>query len=693
MKAPSRYARPRAAWPLAICLASLLSAPQAGAQQATARVTVQGIPYGTDAMLLPSTVTVLRRSDLTEAQPQVNLSEGLASVPGMMAANRYNYAQDQQISIRGFGSDAPFGVQGVYLSLDGIPLTMPDGQGQSQIIDLPTIGDIKVIKGPFATLYGNAAGGVIEAHTRASPDPASLSLRTWSGAFGSHQTSLVGGGRRGAWDGIAGLSRFGTDGWREHSAASRDHLNAALNWRPRPDDRLSLVVNALDQDAQDPAGLTAAELAQNPQQVDPAILKYDTRKTVHNRQTGLVWQHRIDPEDRLRLSAYGGTRRIVQFLPIPAFVKGAGGVVDLHDYFGGSTGRYIHDGVLAGRAYIAAAGVDYGRENEYRKGFANDLGVAGALSNDQYDTVDNFAQYLQASWQLNSRLSASGGLRHDQVRFNSVTEADSPFGIPGSGGARYDSTDPVVGLLYQLSQRSRIYADYGHGFVTPTFYQLAYRPDGQPGLNFGLQPMHLHNSEVGMRSKFGDARLDASVYDITTDNQIVVASTVSGRTAYMNAGRTRRTGSDLSLIAPLPGHLGVRLAYSLIDIRFVGGPNDGKVPAGIPRQQLYAGLTWRPPLETPALRGFYTSLSVVGHSRVFVTALNGAAASGYGALNWATGLEQRRGPWDLSEFLRIDNLLDRNYVAAVVVEDKNGRYFEAAPGRNAVIGVQLTRSY
>ncbi len=670
-------------------------APAASAAVSTlSTVTVQGISYGGNAVQLPSTAQVLDRRTLTEGKAQVNLSESLNEVPGLVANNRQDYAQDMQISLRGFGADAPFGVQGVYMTLDGIPLTMPDGQGQSQLIDLPTIGAIKVIKGPFAALYGNAAGGVIQAYTRDAPQQPSLSVGTWFGAWNSRQTTLVGGGTSGAWSGLVGLTDFRTDGWRAHSSATRRQFNGTLHWSPHADDRFSLVLNALNQDALDPGGLTRAELQSNPRQVDPAMLAFDTRKSVRNRQAGVVWEHRFDADNTLRMSVYDGTRSITQYLPFTgSFGTSAGGVVDLADHFGGVTGAYSHRTALAGRPLTLAAGVDYGRENEYRKGYVNDHGVTGTLRNDQYNTVDNLAQYVQAHWTLGPRWSVSGGVRHDQVRFDSANAADTPFQPGSTGAASYGSTDPVVGVLYRLDARTQVYADYGHGFVTPTFYQLAYRPGGAPGLNFALQPMHLRNTEIGLRSNLGAVRLQAAVYAVSTDNQIIVASSSGGRTTYANAGKTWRQGLELDLDAALPAHLSTHLAYSLIDVHFNGGPNNGNTLPGVPRQQLYAGLTWRPPMDGAALQGFYTTLSALVRSRVYVDAANSDAAAGYALLDWAAGVAQRRGPWRLDEFVRVDNLLDRNVVAAVVVADTNGRYFEPAPGRNAIVGVQLTRTF
>src|SRR5690554_7351132 len=92
---------------------------------------------------------------------QINLSESLVNMPGLQVQNRQNYAQDLQISVRGFGARSTFGVRGVRLYVDGIPATMPDGQGQTSNIDISSIDHVEVLRGPFSALYGNSSGGKI----------------------------------------------------------------------------------------------------------------------------------------------------------------------------------------------------------------------------------------------------------------------------------------------------------------------------------------------------------------------------------------------------------------------------------------------------------------------------------------------------------------------------------------------------
>ncbi|OIQ89582.1 Fe(3+) dicitrate transport protein FecA precursor [mine drainage metagenome] len=669
--------------------------PGASAPQQLQIVTVQGVAYGAQAVRLPSTVEVLGRARLTQGRQQVNLSETLNQVPGVVVNNRQDYAQDMQLSIRGFGADSPFGVQDVQMSLDGVPLTMPDGQGQSQLIDLPMIGAMKVIKGPFAALYGNAAGGVIQAYTEDAPDPPAASLSSWMGPWGSRQTTLIGGGRSGRVEAIAGLSDFRTDGWRIHSGASRKQFNTVLKWTDGDGNRYSVVFNALDQRGLDPSGQTLAEYRADPRGVAPSSLAYGSRKTARARQSGLRWEHSFDAADALQLSAYAGTRSITQYLAFSgSFANSAGGVVALDDAFGGITATYSHKGLLAARPYTLAAGLDYGRENEFRKGYVNDFGAEGALRNDQYNVVDNTAEFVQADWQFTPTLSFSGGLRHDSVAFEATPGADAPAASGTGGAARYAANDPVLGVLWKLDRANRLYGDWGRGFVTPTFYQLAYRPNNQPGLNFALLPMHLNNTELGWRGKFRGVRAQAALYSISADNQIVVDTNTGGRTTYMNAGSTRRYGAELSLDVQLPAHLQASIGLTEMHIRFVGGPYAGATLPGAPQQQAYAALTWRPPLAAPALRGFYTRLSLLSRSRIYVDSQNLATpATGWVALNWAAGVEQRDGPWKLSEFVRVDNLGDRTYVGAVVINSSTSQFYESAPGRALSAGLSLTREF
>jgi len=673
------------AGPAALVAAAVLAAAApAPATTPLAPLVVSGTRRLAPSLDVPASVTTVGRRRLGRGRAQVNISEALLSVPGVVAQDRHDYAQDLQISIRGFGSLAPFGVQGVRLLLDGLPVTMPDGQGQSQVFDLPAIDRIEVLRGPFALAYGNSPGGVIRATTAEGPERPTLRARSWAAGHGATQTWLGFGGPLGAESNYRlTAGRFHTGGFRDHAAATRKQFYGKARYTAGRT-QLTFVANLFHQRAQDPSALTARELAQDPAQANPRAVLYDARKDVHNAEGGVVSDTSLDAGNSVHAAVYAGTRSVLQFLPFTGDTGlSSGGVVDLADHFGGARAHVIHRGTAGVMPYTLTAGVDYDRENEYRKGRANDFGTAGSLRRDEFDVVDDFDQYLQGRLEVARSWSLEGGLRHNLVRFTSRDHYVTATNRDDSGSVRYSRTDPVAGMLYRATPQLHFYVTAGRGFQTPTFYQLAYRPDGSPGLNLGLAPAVSDNYEAGVKALAGGSlRIDAAVFRIRTRDDIVVANSRNGRTSYRNAAATKRDGAELRLTAAFAHHLSATAALSYIDARFDGGPDAGRRMPGVPGRTAYAELTWSVPAP-----GFYTSAEFQYRDRVYADAANSAEAAPYAVCDWWAGLRQHTGRWHLREFLRIDNVFDRRYVGAVVVGDSHGRYFEPAPGRDLTFGV------
>lgn len=638
---------------------------------------------------VPASVTALNRRDIARAQPQINLSESLRTVPGVVAQNRQDYAEDLQISIRGFGSLAPFGVQGIRLLLDGLPATMPDGQGQPQVFDLPAIARLEVLRGPFALTYGNSPGGVIRASTLDGTAQTAIRLRDWLGNYGATQATFSAGGPlANAGNYRVTATRFHTDGYRDHGTATRKQLYAKAKYTAGPT-TLTFIASLFHQRAEDPSGLTSRQVAQDPRQAAPRAVSYDARKDVHNAEAGVVGDTHLDGSESLHASVYAGTRSVLQYLPFAGDAGlSSGGVVDLADYFGGVRGHFTDDGHFAGHWYTLTAGLDYDRENEYRKGYVNDAGAAGALRRDEFDVVDDIDPYLQARLEITPKWSLEGGLRYNFVRFTARDHFITATNPNDSGHVTFQHTDPVIGVLYRFRPHLHLYANAGRGFETPTFYQLAYRPDGSPGLNLDLAPAVSDSYEAGAKILAGHGiRLDASVFRINTRDDIVVASSRDGRTSYRNAANTRRDGAEIRIDGRLQHHLNAVVALDYIDTRFTGGIDSGRQIPGVPARTAYLGLTWQP----PRTGGFFTTVDMQYRDRVYVDSGNSASAAPYAIIDWRAGFHQGEGRWRFSEFVRVDNILDRRYVGAVVVGDANRRYFEPAPGRNYTLGVTLAR--
>jgi len=644
---------------------------------------------------VPVSVDVVPGSTVQEMQPRVNLSESLGRVPGLVMQNRGNYAQDLQVSSRGFGARATFGTRGVRLIQDGIPLTMPDGQGQTALFDLDSARRVEVLRGPFAALYGNSSGGVISVFTDDGPVDPTFEANAWAGSFGSWRAGMRAGGAIGDdWRTRFDASRFMTDGYRDHSAATRDQANARLRYSPDADSSLVIIANGLDQpDTQDPLGLTAAQLAANRRQAGTGAILFDTRKSVRHAQGGAAYERRLGDQDTLRVSGYGGNRQVTQYLAFTgAALTSSGGVVDLDRDFGGGSVQWVRNG----EAYSFTLGFDYDALQERRRGFVNDFGTAGALRRNEDDTVRSADQYFIGEWRFAKGWKLAGGLRHSSVRFASQDLFITPQNPDDSGAVDYARTSPVAGLMYELTPATNVYGAAGRGFETPTLAELAYRPDGGPGLNFGLQPAISTNYEVGVKTLIGNAgRANVAVFRSDVTDEIVAGPQIQpGRNTFVNASNTRRSGIEVGGQMPFGAGFSGVLAYTYLNAEFVGVTNlvgtslGGNQLPGVPRQQVYGEVAWR---HEPS--GFATMLEGRYVSQVYVDDVNSAAAGSYALFNWRAGWQKQVDAWRLGAFVRVDNLFSREYVGSVIVNAANGAFYEPSPTRAWLAGVSIAYAF
>ncbi|HZE61573.1 MAG TPA: TonB-dependent receptor, partial [Burkholderiales bacterium] len=446
------------------------------------------------ALDIPASVDRIYGDEIREDHALVNLSESLGRVPGIAVQNRQNYAQDLQIQSRGFGARSTFGVRGIRLIADGIPATMPDGQGQAATFALGTAERIEVLRGPFSALYGNSSGGVIVLDTMDGPDTPMAEVDVLGGSYGTSRGELKFGGQYGAVNAIGDVSRFQTDGYREHSAATRDQFNGKLKYG-----NFTVVANSLRQpDTQDPLGLARTQLEQDPRQATPQAIQFNTKKSISQDQIGGTYKQRLG-EGRAEAMFYVGQRQVEQFLAIPVATQNApthsGGIVNLDRNYGGGALRWF----TSFRGVRLSAGAEYDVMYERRKGFINNNGVAGALKRDEDNTVNSTALYTQAEWKFAERWALHGGARHTRVNFYSADSFIAANNPNDSGERGYRATTPVAGIVFRSTEASSFYANVGRGFETPTFVEIAYR-NGGSGLNFGLDASRSRHAELGVKS-------------------------------------------------------------------------------------------------------------------------------------------------------------------------------------------------
>ena len=682
-------------------LLPLIAAAQAADEQT---MVVTAAPTTVSELDTPAAVSVVNGDEMRQAAPRVNLSESLGAVPGLQVQNRQNYAQDLQLSIRGFGSRSTYGVRGLRIYVDGIPATMPDGQGQTSNIDIGSVDTIEVLRGPFSALYGNSSGGVINVTSQTGTQPPTVEASSYYGSFGTWHygmkaTGTVGdGSHAGDVDYTVSTNRFTTHGYRDHSGARKNLANARLGVRINDVSKLTLLLNSVDIKANDAGGLTADEWRDNPRQ-SPRGDQYNTRKDTRQTQAGLRYERQLSDQDDLSVMMYAGERETTQYQSIPRAPQlkpsHAGGVIDLTRHYQGIDTRLTHRGELLVPVTLTA-GLDYENMSERRKGYENfvmvngapQYGEQGALRRNERNLMWNVDPYLQTQWQLTDKLSLDAGVRYSSVWFDSNDYYITPGNGDDSGDASYHKWLPAGSLKYALTDAWNVYLSAGRGFETPTINELSYRADNQSGLNFGLKPSTNDTVEIGSKTRIGNGLLTAALFQTDTDNEIVVDSSSGGRTSYKNAGKTRRQGMELGLDQQFGESWRLKAAWTWLDATYrtnVCGDascNGNRIP-GIARNMGYASFGYQPE------QGWYAGSDIRYMSDIMANDENTAKAPSWTVVGLTTGYKWSYGRMDMDLFGRVDNLFDREYVGSVIVNESNGRYYEPAPGRNYGIGLNL----
>ncbi|HBW9576706.1 TPA: TonB-dependent receptor [Klebsiella pneumoniae] len=682
-------------------LLPLIAAAQAVDEQT---MVVTAAPTTVSELDTPAAVSVVNGDEMRQAAPRVNLSESLGAVPGLQVQNRQNYAQDLQLSIRGFGSRSTYGVRGLRIYVDGIPATMPDGQGQTSNIDIGSVDTIEVLRGPFSALYGNSSGGVINVTSQTGTQPPTVEASSYYGSFGTWHygmkaTGAVGdGSHAGDVDYTVSTNRFTTHGYRDHSGARKNLANARLGVRINDVSKLTLLLNSVDIKANDAGGLTADEWRDNPRQ-SPRGDQYNTRKNTRQTQAGLRYERQLSAQDDLSVMMYAGERETTQFQSIPRAPQlkpsHAGGVIDLTRHYQGIDTRLTHRGELLVPVTLTA-GLDYENMSERRKGYENfvmvngapQYGEQGALRRNERNLMWNVDPYLQTQWQLTDKLSLDAGVRYSSVWFDSNDYYITPGNGDDSGDASYHKWLPAGSLKYALTDAWNVYLSAGRGFETPTINELSYRSDNQSGLNFGLKPSTNDTVEIGSKTRIGNGLFTAALFQTNTDNEIVVDSSSGGRTSYKNAGKTRRQGMELGLDQQFGESWRLKAAWTWLDATYRtnvcddASCNGNRIP-GIARNMGYASFGYQPE------QGWYAGSDIRYMSDIMANDENTAKAPSWTVVGLTTGYKWSYGRMDMDLFGRIDNLFDREYVGSVIVNESNGRYYEPAPGRNYGIGLNL----
>lgn len=665
----------------------------------TAPVVVTATRIEQNSFDLPVAIDVVNKEDIQNGQLQMTLSESLIRVPGITAQNRTNSSQDPQISSRGFGSRSSFGVRGIRVYVDGIPLTMPDGQGQPGIVDLSAIKSIEVMRGPFSALYGNSSGGVVQMFTEDAPKMLEVGGTVMFGSYDTKRQILNATGTSENIEYLLNVSNFETDGYRDHSAADKQAATAKFKINFNEDTKLTTLVNWFEQDAQDPLGLprvavTGAAAApsafDNPKGVPNAVNNANTRVSRSHAQIGFNLTHAFNENNALNLMTYVGTRENEQILPTAADGSTSRASVISREFYGTDV-RWDNKGEIFNKPYNLSMGLNYGKSKDARL----DTSLPSTPNRDEDNIVDNFDQYIQGKLSILDNVDIHAGARHTKVKLDIKDKLISVIG-DNSGSVEYKKTTPVIGAVWKVTPTFNLYANYGRGFETPTFIEVAYNTVGTGATpNLNLKPSESRNYEIGAKAFWGDhTQANLNLFRITTDDELVVSASDSGRSVYMNASKTKRTGIELSLDSQFDNNISTYFSYSLLNAKFEDSFSfkptptttrvveaGNKIP-GTYKTQLYGEVAWK-----YAPLGFSTAFEGRHNSKVYVNDTNTDSAPSYTIFNLRAGFEQTLSNWHLSEYVRVENVFDKEYIGSVRINDSNSRFFEPAADRNYLLGI------
>ncbi|WP_436872744.1 TonB-dependent receptor family protein [Acinetobacter haemolyticus] len=674
-------------------------------------ITVEATRMNTDYLHTPASVF---RVDTSEQQQsaQVNLTELVKGVPSLQLNNRENYAQDLQLSMRGFGARSTFGVRGIRLYVDGIPATMPDGQGQTSNIDLGSLSHLEVLTGPFSSLYGNSSGGTLLTTTKEGQGKDSIELNYTGGSHDKNRAGIIlqgGAKNQNEPSYIISSSYFDTNGYRQHSDADKVQNNAKLTWNLEDGSKVNWITNYVKINANDPQGLTREQWRENPRQQVPFLKQFDVRKDIEQIQTGVTWSKPIDEQNELYMMGYWGNRQVTQYQSIPKStqenLRHAGGVIDFERNYYGADFRWTGKELLPNT--IVSLGVALDAMDEDRKGFENfnvkDVyGIKGNLRRDEDNTLWNIDPYLQASWQFLPTWRLDTGVRYSNAHYKSkdhFTSGPDEYGtINGDDSGKHDYSKllPSIALSWQVIPELLAYVSYAKGFETPTFTEMAYRPDGSGGFNFDLEASSSDTYEFGLKSQnmLGDFTL--AVFQTKTKDDIVSGGAKDGRNTFRNADKTLREGVELTWNKALWRDLIANASYAYLDATFesdvpaigsVSKIESGNLIPGIAKQRAYASLAWKPKA------GLYGGVDAQYSDKIYVNDINTEVAPSYTTISAYTGYVWNVSDWRVNTYARIDNMLDKNYIGSVIVNDGNGRFYEPADGRNWSAGFSVTKQF
>ncbi len=632
---------------------------------------------------IPFAVATVDGAELRRGRATLGFDEALVQVPGLFVANRYNPSHDQRISIRGFGSRSAFGARGVKILLDGIPQTLPDGQGQLTNVEIASLGSIEVLRGSSSSLYGNASGGVISLRSVIpSPERREALVRTVGGAYGlikiqGRVSAPVGAGTIA----ITG-ARTTSDGYRQHGESEINNVGVRLEQELSAGTTLLVSAHLADNPTSDnPGSLTQTEVDQDPTQANQRNADADAGESVMQGQLGVNLTRRFAAGGSVGVTAFGLTRDLDNRLSF-AFIQ-----LDRRAYGVRASAEIPFS--LGSKRPQWSVGIDAQRQRDDR---VQRTPNRTTVTRDQLERVTEIGPFTQLGVDLGGRVTGTVGVRFDRVSFSAedrlLSDGDD------SGERVMSAASGSVGFAWRPSDLVQPYANVSSSFETPTTTELGNRPSGPGGFNPDLEPQRAVSFETGVRGGGDRFSYSASAFHVEVRDALIPfeVPAVPSRQFFRNAGRTRHRGLELAATVRPIDRLTVVTAYTLADYEFKDfetedGNFDGNDIPGVPGHRFYGSI------RVALSSGIWFATDYNVSSSYYVDDANTAENDGWFTTDLRAGWEGRVSGWCLAPFIGVLNVFDERYGGSITVNASFGRYFEPAPPRNAYVGLEISPGF
>jgi len=641
---------------------------------------------------VPAAISVVGKKDIQLGRQQLGLDESLNRVPGVFAQNRYNFARDLRLSIRGFGARANFGIRGLKIYADGIPATTADGQSGVDDIDLGSLQRIEITRGPSSALYGASSGGVINLFSEDGPDVPYIESGITIGEDQQRKLQIKTGGQSGRLNYMVSVSDLSYDGYRDHAKVESTQLNSKFRYDIDDSSELTVIFNLVDSPtAEDAGGITSAQVDADPTQAQPRNLSSNAGEELDQQKIGLIYKKTLSADVEMIVRNYYVWRDFSAFLPFGTHIPFVpdDGVVEFDRFFYGGGIQFSFDTELFGRPNQVTTGFDVDIQEDDRQRYLNNAGRQGALTFDQIEEAKSYGVFVRNELSLTDEVSLIVGLRFDQVELS--VDDKYLLNADQSSDIDFDEFSPMLGVVWDLSPQVSVYANYATSFETPTFTELA-SPARNLDVSLGgfnnVSAQEAESYEVGFKGRFlaGRLYLDAAVFTMQVDDEITSVANIGNRAFFENAD-TDRNGLEVTAIVQASDNLKFSFAYTYSDFEFDSFATNPTIAGnnlpGLPEHQLFAEASYTHP------SGFYVVGDVLFVDELYVNNANSTTNDESTVANLRAGYEAVRGRWKFAPFVGINNLFDEEYNSDVRINGFGGRLFEPAPERNVYAGVTL----